>query len=443
MSAKAKTKNDVAWEKLFDKYDILKSIHNFGLYQISATQINEFREARLMTKFDQSFQLPYMFTESELSILPVSRGEYIISEMNTFANFDHSPDLIINDFHSPIEWESLDYKNVTSEANAINCAYVGGLLHDFLDETVLLPTVNGRMSSSEFDFKVSKSKSDRLLDISVINSQIEIDGGYEGYNAFNLIEAKNTLAPDFLIRQLYYPYRLWRSKIGKYVRNVFLTYSNGIYHFREYEFTEDNYYNSIQLIQEKKYRFKEKEEDIINAEILQHYIDHLPIVAEPLTPFPQANSFDRVINFCEVINSSEEEGVTSDDLLSNFYFTEQESLTLRQVDYYYNAAAYLGFVSKLKKKDSPTTYLLTSKGKNLFKMSILERQREFVKSILAHKVFKNVLNEYLTMASRPSKEKIVLFMKESSLYNINSDKTYFRRASTISAWIDWIMSQIE
>lgn len=442
MSARAKTKNDKAWEKIFDKFDILRSIHDNGLYQISATEINEFREARLMTKFDQSFQLPYMFTESELSILPVSRGEYIISEINTFANFDHSSDLIINDFESPIQWESLDYKNVTSEAGAINCAYVGGLLQDFLNEDVLFPTVNGRMSSSEFDFKVAKSKADSLLNVSVRNSQIEIDGGYEGLDAFSLIEAKNTLAPDFLIRQLYYPYRLWTKKIGKPVRNVFLTYSNGIYHFREYEFIDINHYNSLRLIQEKKYRFKEKEEDEINIEILQHYIFILALVEEPKIPFPQANSFERVINFCEVINSSEDRGVTSDDLLSNFYFTEQESLTLRQVDYYYNAAAYLGFVEK-EIRDGVINYVLTNRGASLFDLSILERQREFVKSILSHKVFKKVLNEYLTTASRPSIERIVSFMKESNLYNINSEETYFRRASTISAWIDWIMSQIE
>ena len=442
MSAKAKTKNDKAWEKVFDKYDIIKSIHDRGVYQISATKINEFREARLMTKFDHSFQLPYMFTESDLSLLPISRGEYVISEICTFANFEDSAGLTINDFDSPVEWESLDYKNVTSEASAINCAYVGGLLQDFLKESILFPTVSGRMSSLEFEFKVAKSKIDNFLDISVKNSQIEIDGGYEGLDAFSLIEAKNTLAPDFLIRQLYYPYRLWKSKIGKYVRNVFLTYSNGIYHFREYEFTDDCHYNSIQLIQEKKYRFKEKEEDILNAEILQHFIDSLPVAVEPQFPFPQANSFDRVINFCEVINSSDEGGVSSDDLLSNFYFTEQESLTLRQVGYYYNAAAYLGFVAK-EMRDGVLTYVLTTKGESLFKMSILERQREFVKSILAHKVFRKVLNDYLAMAYRPSKERILSFMRESNLYDRYSEETCSRRASTISAWIDWIMNQLE
>lgn len=102
----------------------------------------------------------------------------------------------------------------------------------------------------------------------------------------------------------------------------------------------------------------------------------------------------------------------------------------------------MGFVEK-EIRDGVINYVLTNRGASLFDLSILERQREFVKSILSHKVFKKVLNEYLTTASRPSIERIVSFMKESNLYNINSEETYFRRASTISAWIDWIMSQIE
>ena len=44
--------NDTAWEELFDKYNILFNIEKDGKYLISANQIKEFREPRLMTKFD-------------------------------------------------------------------------------------------------------------------------------------------------------------------------------------------------------------------------------------------------------------------------------------------------------------------------------------------------------------------------------------------------------
>ncbi len=46
------TKNDIAWEKLFEKYSILECINQKGYFIISSSQINEFRESRLMAKFD-------------------------------------------------------------------------------------------------------------------------------------------------------------------------------------------------------------------------------------------------------------------------------------------------------------------------------------------------------------------------------------------------------
>lgn len=73
------TKNDIAWEQLFDKYDILSHIEREIAVEITASQINEFREARLMTKFDHKRNLPKLFSKNHLSILPISRGSYLIS----------------------------------------------------------------------------------------------------------------------------------------------------------------------------------------------------------------------------------------------------------------------------------------------------------------------------------------------------------------------------
>lgn len=73
----------------------------------------------------------------------------------------------------------------------------------------------------------------------------------------SLIEAKNSLSKDFLVRQLYYPYKLWSNKIAKNVRPLFLTYTNGIFHFREYAFEDPNHYNSLKLIRQKKYIIRE------------------------------------------------------------------------------------------------------------------------------------------------------------------------------------------
>lgn len=67
------TKDNTAWLKLFDKYNVLPSIDKEGVFEISASQIKEFREPRLMTKFDHRSNLPEIFNQYDLSILPITR----------------------------------------------------------------------------------------------------------------------------------------------------------------------------------------------------------------------------------------------------------------------------------------------------------------------------------------------------------------------------------
>ena len=52
---------------------------------------------------------------------------------------------------------------------------------------------------------------------------------------------------DFIIRQLYYPYRHWKTKITKEIIPIFFTYDNGIYNIFIYKFDDLNNYNSIKL----------------------------------------------------------------------------------------------------------------------------------------------------------------------------------------------------
>jgi hypothetical protein len=40
-----KSKNDIAWEKLFQKYHILENISKIGFFEIGSASINEFRES--------------------------------------------------------------------------------------------------------------------------------------------------------------------------------------------------------------------------------------------------------------------------------------------------------------------------------------------------------------------------------------------------------------
>lgn len=424
----SKSKNDVAWEKIFEKYHILEKLATDGRVSISSTEINRFREARLMTKFDHRSQLPQLFTKHKLSILPISRGTYEIGRFETFCDFNKE-EVDITPIDFPTFLESIDYKEITSESTAINCAFVSKILHDFTGEENLLPTVSGRMSSSSFNFTINSGQN--TFRINVDNSQIEIDGGYEGDNSLNLIEAKNYISDDFLIRQLYYPYRLWSNKITKRIRPIFLTYSNGIFHLREYEFSVPELYNSIRLIQYKRYAVQE---GCINIENIQKILDSIQTVKEPELPFPQADNFERIINLCELLKQNE--FISKDNITRNYDFN------YRQTNYYSDAARYLGLI-KVVRKNQQTGCTLTPNGLRIFNLSIVERQLEFVKLILAHTVFQNTLKLYFDKGEVPQKDEIVEIMKNAKLYNIHADETYRRRASTIISWINWILGLIE
>ena len=58
MNNRPKTQNDVAWEALFDSYEILTQNASNGQIIISASQIKEYREPRLMAKIDHGINLP-------------------------------------------------------------------------------------------------------------------------------------------------------------------------------------------------------------------------------------------------------------------------------------------------------------------------------------------------------------------------------------------------
>ena len=431
MSSFIESKNDKAWKALFEKYDILSHVKSDGQFIISAAQIKEYREPRLMAKFDHRINLPKICTKNNLDILPVSRGDYVISHFTAYQPFEVL-DKSITRASLPDNLQSLDANTVSSETIAINCAFASGILADFLEEDMrrLYPTVSGRMGSGCFDFFIQNSATNSDTKISVNNSQIEIDAAFEGPRTLSLIEAKRDLAEDFLIRQLYYPYRVWSSRVTKKVRPIFLVYSNGIFNLYEYEFEELTFYNSLKLIKHKNYSI---EDTAIAISDLQEIALHASIVAEPEIPFPQANNFERVINICELLNTKE---------LSREQVTEQYAFDSRQTNYYTDAARYLGVLERKDEKDR-TIYALSPLGKHIMKLNYKKRQLAFCKLILQHRPFKEIFSQCMETGVMPNTETIVSIMQRASLYNINSLSTYNRRSSTISGWINWMLSLIK
>jgi len=425
MSNQPKSLNDTAWEKLFLKYDILNRISANGYFQISASQIKEFREPRLMAKFDHTINLPKLFTDNKLAILPVTRGDYIISHFKAYHKFEDEKAPVTR-VSLPAYIQSLDINNIPSEAIALNYAAAAGIIAEFLQDANLVSTVSGRMGSGTFNFNIASLNTNSPFQVQVNNSQIEIDGAYEGIKGLALFEAKRDLAEDFLIRQLYYPFRVWRNRVTKPVRSVFMVYSNGIYRLYEYAFEDANNYNSLVLVRQKNYSIEDTSIEIGDIKaILKNAI----ITNEPQIPFPQANSFERVINICELLSEQE---------LSRNDITEQYAFDARQTNYYTDAARYLGLLEK--RNDGPIpVYSLSNTGRRILKLNYKQRQLAFYNLILSHKAFADTLQKYFETGSMPTTYEIVKIMKASNLYNVGSDSTFERRSSTVKGWLNWIL----
>jgi hypothetical protein len=423
-----KSFNDVAWEKLFSKYDVLNRISADGKFEISATQIKEFREPRLMVKFDHTVNLPQIFANHQLAILPITRGDYVISHFEAYHKFENG-NVPVTRVSLPTYIQSLDSNNIFSEAIALNCAVATGIVAEFLKDEDLVSTVSGRMGAGTFSFDIANSKNNTPCRVQVNNSQIEIDAAYEGIRGLALFEAKRDLSEDFLVRQLYYPFRAWQSRVTKPVRSLFLVYSNGIYRLYEYAFQDANNYSSLVLISQKNYSI---EDTAIEITDIKAVLQKARTESESQIPFPQADSFERVINICELLNGQE---------LSRNDITEQYAFDARQTNYYIDAVRYLGLLEKRKDVAMPI-YGLNDTGKRILNLNYKQRQLAFCDLILSHKVFGDILRKHLKSGNMPATGEIIQIMKSSNLYNVGSDSTFERRSSTVKGWLNWILRLI-
>ena len=419
--------NDTAWEKLFDKYQILDRVDRDGQFQISASQIKEFREPRLMTKFDHRVNLPAIFRKHNLAILPVTRGDYVISSFSAYQDFE-APEAEVQRISIPAHLQSLMPKFLVSEAIALNCANACGILSDFLEDEALVPTVSGRMSSGGFAFRIDTALGPKT--VSVDHAQIEIDAAYEGLRCLSVFEAKRDLSDDFLIRQLYYPFRVWSGRVTKPVKTVFLIFSNGVFYLHQYQFEEPGYYNSLRLVKQKNY--------VIATQITRSDIERLlrtvPQVPEPEVSFPQANSMSRIVNLMELLY---ERPMTRQEITSEYAFDE------RQTNYYTDAGRYLELIDKGRDETGGILFRLSPQGRRMMGLEYRERQLAIAAQILKHRVFHQTLKLHLESGEMPDTQQVVRIMKQSHLYHVEAESTYVRRSSTVTGWINWILGTIE
>ena len=416
-----------AWKALLDKYPIVEEIERCGRFSIRASQIKEFREPRLMAKWDSSDSLPEVLRKHQINILPDSRSSYVLGD---FLLYQALPELDESAAKmTPVAlpaYESIDAESIGSEANAIHVLTLAGILDDFLGTGKNVPTFNGRMGTGVFDFSVDTCRHGPAR-IHVNNAQCEIDGGFENEDSVVILEAKNVVHTDFHVRQLYYPYRLWREKIEKPIRLVFSVYSNKIYRLFEYRFCTLEDYSSLELVQTKNYSLQDT---TITMEDLLSVRRRTPIVTDDCMdgtdiPFIQANSMERIISLLENLYENPMTGQQIAELMD---------FEPRQSDYYFNAGRYLGLFEK-HTEDKQVLVTLTPLGNRVFRQSYKQRQLKLVERILQHRIFAEFFDSSVQTGRLPDPRDIAARMRD---YHVCNEGQIARRAGSVYGWLKWI-----
>ena len=202
-------KNDEAWEQFFDDHDTLSFLQDYDVTYITADDMKNYREPRLMAKIDTKELLPEIFRENELSILPVKNGEYIIfkdPDNKSFFKFPKNSDDINIEQHQPAvllsNFDSFTNLDNLYESQALDVAFMTSLIKTFTEENELWLTIRGRHFTNNFSVFIPSIQ--RYIEICKV--QVEIDAGYESENAIYLFEAKIGKRENFNIRQLLFPY---------------------------------------------------------------------------------------------------------------------------------------------------------------------------------------------------------------------------------------------
>lgn len=160
--------------------------------------------------------------------------------------------------------------------------------------------------------------------------------------------------------------------------------------------------------------------------------DYAPLIKTTqetrLTPFPQANSLERVLQIVCAVTAFgvEQEAFIRLGIVNN----------ARQADYYVNAAIYLGLVKKVGDR-----YFPTGVGARL-KMATGTRQLEMLAAVtLSHPTVAEVYACIFIFDTVEERKQAILSMVDMGP-NVLAEATLMRRADCVYAWLAWIQRHL-
>ena len=425
--------NDLAWEKIFSELNVLETIEKEDVFYLSASQIKTIgkREPRLMTRMESSEDRSSIFDTNDLTILQhENRGNYIIGKFDAFQPLDYSCPTI-NKKVLP-SWNS-DINNPlhpNREPEAILNAFNYGMISDIVGscDNELKMVSFGRRGADPFSYSIKLKNRDYPITINIASTQMELDGVFENLNYVVNIEAKINQRPDFISRQLYYPYRALSELTDKPIINVFLTATvTGSIYAHVFKVKDKGDYNSMEPVDIIRYDFFEP----ISISDIREIMNGIQIVFEPTDiMFPQADSVDRLFQVLDIVKS--QPGINATTI------GEKMDLTGRQGAYYSAACVYLGLLKRARYGQT-YKYRLTEYAKDMVEAPWKGRNMRMIEAMARHQVFYHFIKQYLDTQEAPTKKEITEWLG-NNIDKLNCENgTPARRAGTVLGWINWVV----
>jgi hypothetical protein len=411
----ARPTNRELWVKIFSD---LKLNPGTNVNFVTAKQVRQIseREARNMAYMDQRSKVPSIFESHSLFILPVSNGRYAIVrgegyhelELNSIHFEDYQPSF-------PPGTSILDPEK--SEGSAVSYAWNTGIISRITGQTSLLLGPPGRFALDPFDFRV-----DGNAELHQSGAQAEIDGFFYSSQAACLMEFKARECTDFLVRQLYYPYRHWSGRAARYhwssVRPFFVDFTLDplVFRFFEYGFTDPTDYESIKLVSARGVRVQ------ATSRPLRGLLE-VPVEKSLAELTPQADSMDRVLRVPFLVAQGQSNA---------FLLAETEQFTTRQSSYYRRAAEALGLVVRRE-----GGYELTELGRKFVSSGPAERNELATLQLASLPAIHEILERISRGDGEPMTRSRIGRILQSHDPRIHGT-TVPRRTMTVLAWLRWV-----
>lgn len=463
-----KAPKNVVWEEFFRVHgdQITKDIEGKGMYTVTADELKAVSHSlngpdlRLLTKLDRSGALPDVFKTGAnslsdyINILPLGyiNKEYTfaLGRFNAYAPLEYDQDQHPVSVKFP-DVQAISPETISSESVFIDAAFTSGMLNQAFEtdpKQPLMPVLHGRMGSGDMSFTAGIAKK---IQVAVSSAQLEIDATFENQKSVVVIEAKAVPEPDFLVRQLYYPYYMLKNSRGvtKPIIPTFLVLLNGRYYFIQYEFLDPFNYSSIHKIGQKTFQFAETV--VISFQDIENWFQEAVPIPEPHVPFPQADSYLQCIGTLALLNEAQDDeniGLIPKEIADSLGVGKR-GYDVRQGRYYGDLLVYLGLASKYQDNMNGMLYSITQSGNDIYQViNTPEGREQFVRRLFQHvpfrEAFKSLRNQpdiflETDRLSQDIYDRVIEAVPSDSIWNTRtesfgvSDSTLRRRVQTVVA----------